>query len=207
MKTKWLLFFLSLFILNITQADNSSRVAVFYYDDPSVVENTTWQYQTVGFGVQSQLKQLLLDQNYSSLQLVDEKRLAPETNQSKQAVWLLAPERVNETWLRDIAKRYDLQLIYWVRINDFLKPAKRLRIGIWSMDSEGIEIELEVCRFNVRTEDYSCYAGSAESSKQLNSFLYQPIEQNTRGHFDYDQAEIGKLSKTALQQAIKQVPE
>jgi len=180
----------------------TGRSAVFYYSAPEQAENTNWKYEHVGLGAQAQLKQSLLE-NVMDIALVDEKLLAtPDSGE----IIILKEKNISPALLHQQAVRFNVEYIYWVRILDFLKPKKQVHIALFSFGSAGTEIKLEVCRYTLTKEEISCFAAEAESSKEQTAFIYKPVEGEAFAK-DFNQTEAGKLTATAILNAINTMNE
>lgn len=200
---RYLCFGLYFIAALLTNAPACARTAVAYYADPTITSQTPWHHQTVGFGLQAMLKQLLREKS-PTIVLIDEKSLVGALQDHSPSVLSLSPQTDNASSLNSILGRYQLDSLYWVRIVDFLKPSSKFRVAIWSITSENTEITVELCRFYTSQSEPQCQSATAASNKTLNALLYQPIDTPSDPVTTFNQAEVGKLSHDALKKALSQ---
>lgn len=191
---------------SVAQTESVPRILVLGYE--CSIDNPMWTSQLVGFGVKNQLKQLLIDSLNS--EIVDEKTIDKPgenntlLNDSAKPIWMLAEGDINPDFLKNFSADHQIQEIYWVKIVAFAKPKSLFSFGPWSTQQTKSELTLQICRFSVANGGSHCAVGFAESSLELNAFLYQPIDTSFKKQDDFNQSRVGRLSNEALTKALSE---
>ncbi|GEM_PF-3462946 len=189
----------------------NEKVLILGYQN-NLTDNEVWQNNQVGFGVKNQLRQTLFDKQ--NIDILDEKTLSLKVpagdnrltlHDSSKPAWMLEKKDVSSAYLSTMAKKYQLDSIYWVRITRFAKPESELTIAIWSSKKVTKELTLKVCRFIQSSRSIQCQQGKGSSTKRSRAFFYKPIKDRHKQQKHFNDSAVGKISLKAIQQAVSKL--
>lgn len=185
----------SLLISNSCYANDIA--AVLGYADTS--NNELWQQKKVGFGVASVLQQALMDNTDYSL--VDEKIISgigdADVESKLQADWMLNENKTESNTLKELAKKHNLNHIFWVKVTNFVSKKTKISVAIFNSSEYKDTLTLEVCHYTVASNTTECQEGEGEQSRTLTGVLYKPTEK-----VNFGETGAGQLSQDAINQSL-----
>ncbi|MEY3882163.1 MAG: hypothetical protein RIQ94_2959 [Pseudomonadota bacterium] len=192
------LFIIQLLCANICYAND--MVAVLGYQNAT--NDELWQQQKIGFGIKSLLQQALLDKNFS---LLDEKIVLGMDNQK------LTEEQLKNNWtynenqttpesLNALAKKHNLNHIFWVKITEFDEGKNSLSLGPFHRKEFNKTLTLEVCRYSLLSNNTECREGEATESRTLTSTGYEASDK-----VSFKDTGAGQMSQDAINQALTEL--
>lgn len=220
MRILFLLACLLYISLNAAVVCANEKILILGYQN-ELANHKVWQDNQVGFGVKNQLRQILFEQQNSYI--LDEKTLSLQDVSPQEALlqekssrdasvitlhddskpaWMLEKNDVSVQYLSSLAKKYQLDSIYWVKVTRFIKPKSELTIAIWSSKKVTKELTLQVCRFIYSDFVIDCQEGKGRSTKKSRSFFYKPIKDRHKRQKHFNDSAVGKISLQAIEQAI-----
>lgn len=161
-----------------------------------------WQQQKIGFGIKSLLQQALLDKKFS---LLDEKIVLGMDNQK------LTEEQLKNNWtynenqttpenLNALAKKHNLNHIFWVKVTDFDEGKNSLSLGPFHRNEYNKTLTLEVCHYLVLANTTECQEGEASESRVLTSTFYSASDK-----VNFKDTGAGQMSQEAIKHALTEL--
>jgi hypothetical protein len=188
-------FFISLLHGNLCYANEVA--SVLGYSDAT--NNELWQQKKVGFGVANVLQQALMDN--TDFSLLDEKIVSgigdTDVESKLQADWMLNENKTASNTLKELAKKHNLNHIFWVKITDFFSRTTKVSVAIFNSSEYKDTLTLEVCHYTVAANTTECQEGEGTQSRTLTGVLYKPIEK-----VNFGETGAGQLSQEAINQSL-----
>lgn len=188
-------FIITLLYSNLCYAKESA--AVLGYSDAT--NNELWQQKKVGFGVTNLLQQALIDN--ADFSVLDEKvvlGISDADIESKlQADWMLNENKTASNTLQALAKKHNLNHLFWVKITDFVSKTTKVSVAIFNISEYKDTLTLDVCHYTVATNTTECQEGEATQSRTLTGVLYKPTEK-----VNFGETGAGQLSQEAINQSL-----
>lgn len=161
--------------------------------------NELWQQKQIGFGVKNLLQQAILDN--TDFSLLDEKVILGISNEAidaqLQAHWMLNENQTTNNNLKDIAKKHNVNHIFWVKVTDFVSRTTNFSLAFFNSSGYKDTLTLEVCHYSVTTNTTECQEGEASQSRTLTGVLYKPTE-----NVNFIESGAGRLSQEAINQSL-----
>jgi len=188
-------FIITLLYGNI--CDASEIAAVLGYSNAT--NNELWQQKQIGFGVKNLLQQAILDN--TDFSLLDEKIILGISNEAietqLQAHWMLNENQTTSDNLKAIAKKNNLNHIFWVKVTDFVSRTTKFSLAFFNSSGYKDTLTLEVCHYSITTNTTECQEGEATQSRTLTGVLYKPTE-----NVNFSESGAGRLSQEAINQSL-----
>lgn len=193
----------SLLIINLLYGNicyANDIAAVLGYQN--AINDELWQQQKIGFGIKSLLQQALVDEKLS---LIDEKILLGIGNQKlteeqlKQS-WMYNENQTTAESLKALAKKYNLNHIFWVKVTDFDEGKNSLSLGPFHRNEYNKTLTLEVCHYLVLANTIQCREGEASESRVLTSTFYSASDK-----VNFKDTGAGQMSQEAIKHALTEL--